>query len=101
MTDQSPSASSPFVDLIEKTTEAFSNLQEGHIFTEKFEYYAVIAVIRKNLVVIYQGTENELKPICYNSKEAVIKKYAMAQQSGYWVKFLKNDKQFSDKLLNE
>lgn len=101
MTEQSSSASTPFVDIIEKTNEAFSNLQEGHIFTEKFEFYAVVAIIRKNLVVLYQGTETDLKPICYSSKEAVIKKFAMAQQSGYWVKFLKNDKQFSDKLLNE
>lgn len=101
MVEPITSSQSPFIDLIEKTTEAFSNLQEGHIFTEKFEYYAVVAIIRKNLVVIYQGTESELKPICYNSIDAVKKKYAMAQQSGYWVKFLKNDKQFSDKLLNE
>lgn len=101
MSEQQSSSASPFLEVIEKTNEAFSNLQEGHIFTEKFEYYAVVAIIRKNLVVLYQGTESELKPICYASKEAVVKKFAMAQQSGYWVKFLKNDKQFSDKLLNE
>lgn len=95
------SATNPFQELTAKTAHAFSNLQEGMIFTEKFGYYAVVALIRKNLVVIYHGTENDLKPICYGGPDEVRKKYAFNQQSGYWVSYLETNKEFSEKLLNE
>lgn len=91
---------SPLQELYSQTNKAFSELQEGHIFTENFDYLAIIAIVRKNLVVIYQGVENHLIPVCYQSHEEVRKKFANIGQSGYWVTFFKNDKEYSDKLIN-
>lgn len=95
-----PIITNPIQEISGNTAKAFSELQEGHIFTEKFEYMAIVAVVRKNLVVIYQGTQNDLRPVCYVGVDEVRKKYANVGQSGYWVTFLKNDKEYVDKLIN-
>lgn len=97
---EQPIITNPIQEISSNTSKAFSELQEGHIFTEKFEYMAIVAIVRKNLVVIYQGTQNDLRPICYNGIDEVRKKYANTNQSGYWVTFIKNDKEFVDKLIN-
>ena len=91
----------PFQRNILETNHAFTHLKEGDMFSEKHDLLFVIAIIRRNLVVIYQGTESCMKPVCYQSVDDVVKKFAMAGQSGYWVNYLGNDKEFSEKLLNE
>lgn len=95
-----PTSANPLQELHSNTSKAFTDLQEGHIFTEKFQYVAVVAIVRKNLVVIYQGTQNDLLPVCYNGPDEVRKKFANNNQSGYWVTFLKNDKDYLEKLIN-
>jgi hypothetical protein len=82
------------------TSKAFADLQEGQIFTEKFDYMAIVAIVRKNLIVIYQGTPNDLRPICYESIDDVRKKFTNTSQSGFWVTFLTADKEYLDKLIN-
>jgi hypothetical protein len=83
------------------TNHAFAELKEGDMFAENRDLLFVIAIIKKNLVVIYQGTQSEMRPICYTSSDEVRKKFALQGQSGYWVNYLGNDKAFTDKLLND
>lgn len=93
-------STNPLQEIYSNTAKAFSDLQEGHVFTEKYEYMAIIAIVRKNLVVLYQGTPSNLIPVCYDGPEDVRKKFANSGQSGYWVTFLKNDKEYLDKIIN-
>lgn len=91
----------PFQRNLMETHQAFSKLREGDMFAEKQDLIFVIAIVKKNLVVIYQGTQSEMIPICYRSVEEVVKKFSLVGQSGYWVHYLGNDKAFTEKLLNE
>ncbi len=91
----------PFQKNIMDTNHAFAELKEGDMFAEKNDLLFVVAIVKKNLVVMYQGTQSEMKPICYPSTDDVRKKFAMTGQSGYWVNHLGNDKAFTDKLLND
>lgn len=93
-------SNNPLQDLSGNTSKAFSNLQEGDIFSENFEYLAIIAIVRKNLVVLYQGTQNDLHPVCYAGIDEVRKKFSNTGQSGYWVVFLKNDREYLEKLIS-
>lgn len=87
-------------EIHEKTQRAFNELKEGDIFTEKLQYFVIVAIVRKNLVIIYQGTEGNMEPFCYEGIEQVRAKFANAAQSGFWVTYFKNDKEYSDKILN-
>ena len=91
----------PFQRNLMETHQAFSKLKEGDMFAEKHDLLFVIAIIKKNLVVIYQGTQSEMIPICYRSMDEVVKKFSLVGQSGYWVHYLGNDKAFTEKLLND
>lgn len=87
-------------EIHDATQRAFNELKEGDIFTEKLGYFAVVAIVRKKLIVIYQGTESNMEPFCYEGIEQVRAKFANAGQSGYWITYLKNDKEYLEKLIN-
>lgn len=91
---------SPLHETHENTSKAFSELKEGDIFTEKYDYIVIVAIVRKNLVVIYQGTPNNICAVCYDGPDDVRRKYSNSNQSGYWVTFVKNDKEYLEKLIN-